>query len=68
MASITGLSDAQTLEQYRVALENTSSNSTISQLLGELSYDQDTITEGQNRLKKARAAYETNNKEDDESS
>ncbi|RJE71574.1 hypothetical protein [Reichenbachiella sp. MSK19-1] len=68
MGSTTGLTDAQTLELYRVALQNAGSNATISELMGELSYDQATIDEGKIWLTKARAAYDTNNKEDDETS
>lgn len=66
MASITGLSDAQTLEQYRVALDNATTNQTIAQALAELGFDQGVINQGKSKLTDARSAFDHNNTEDDE--
>ena len=67
MSSITGLSDAQTLELYRVALENAIANTIIAEALAELGYEQQIIDEGKEKLAHARSAFELNNIEDDES-
>ncbi|MGL1888408.1 MAG: hypothetical protein OCD76_17965 [Reichenbachiella sp.] len=66
MSSITGLSDASTMEQYRVALENVSANQTISEALGELGFGKKEIEQGKKILTDARTAYDQNNVEDDE--
>lgn len=66
MASITKLSDVETLEQYRVALDNATANQTIAQALAELGFDQGLINEGKTKLTEARSAFDHNNIEDDE--
>ena len=66
MATKRTLSEAETLEQYRVALENTESQTEIATIMAEFGYDETLLTEGKTLLTKTREAFEFNKKEDDE--
>ena len=68
MASRTKLTDASTLELYRVALENAESQSEIATIMAELGYDSTVIGEGKTLLAETRTAYDANKTEDDETS
>ncbi|GET28521.1 hypothetical protein [Prolixibacter sp. SD074] len=68
MASRTKLTDASTLELYRVALENAETQPEISTIMAELGYDTAKITEGKSLLAESRSAYDANKTEDDETS
>ena len=61
-------SEADTLELYRVALENAETQSEISTVMAELGYDSAKITEGKTLLTETRSAYDFNKTEDDETS
>jgi hypothetical protein len=61
-------SEAQALEQYRVALENAESQPKIAATMAEFDYPAETITEGKNLLAQTRQAYDANKTEDDETS
>ncbi|PKQ66672.1 hypothetical protein BZG01_10370 [Labilibaculum manganireducens] len=61
-------SEADTLELYRVALENAETQSEIATVMAELGYDSAKITEGKTLLTETRSAYDFNKTEDDESS
>ncbi|MBI0399299.1 hypothetical protein [Cyclobacterium marinum] len=66
MASKPKYSEAGTLEQYRIALDNVTSQSRISTIMAELGYDAAKIEEGRAILNETRQAYEQNQTEDDE--
>lgn len=68
MASRTKLTDAATLELYRVALENAEAQPQISAIMAELGYDSPKIAEGKALLAQTRSAYDINRTEDDETS
>lgn len=68
MASRTKLTDASTLELYRVALENAETQSEIAAIMAELGYDSAVIGEGKTLLAETRTAYDANKTEDDETS
>jgi len=68
MASRTKLTDASTLELYRVALENAETQSEIATIMAELGYDSTVIGEGKILLAETRTAYDANKTEDDETS
>ena len=61
------MTDTQALEQFRVALENASANSTIATALAANGYDESVLNEGKALLEAARKAYDDNKTEDDES-
>lgn len=61
-------SEADTLELYRVALENAETQSEIATVMAELGYDSAKITEGKTLLTETRSAYDFNKTEDDETS
>nr|MCU4166704.1 hypothetical protein [Marinilabiliaceae bacterium A049] len=58
-------SEADTLELYRVALENAETQSEIATVMAELGYDSAKITEGKTLLTETRSAYDFNKTEDD---
>ena len=60
------LTDAATLELYRVALENAGTQPEISTEMAELGYDAAKIGEGKALLAQTRSAYDANITEDDE--
>ena len=60
--------EADTLELYRVALENAVAQPEIATIMAELGYDSAKITEGKSILAQTRSAYDLNKTEDDESS
>lgn len=66
MATKRTLSEAETLEQYRVALENAESQTEIATIMAEFGYDETLLTEGKTLLTKTREAFDFNQKEDDE--
>jgi hypothetical protein len=68
MATKRTLSEAETLEQYRVALENAESQSEIATIMAEFGYDETLIAEGKTLFTHTREAYDLNKKEDDETS
>ena len=61
-------SEADTLELYRVALENVETQPEIASVMAELGYDSAKITEGKNLLAETRSSYDFNKTEDDETS
>ena len=61
-------SEADTLELYRVALENAETQSEIATVMAELGYDSAKITEGKTLLTETRSACYFNKTEDDETS
>lgn len=61
-------SEADTLELYRVALENAETQSEIATVMAELGYDSTVIGEGKALLTETRSAYDLNKTEDDETS
>lgn len=59
--------EAQTLEQYRVAFENTASQPQISTIMAEYGYDSPTMLVGKALYDETRQAFDTNKTETDES-
>ncbi|MEW7291557.1 hypothetical protein [Aquimarina sp. 2304DJ70-9] len=57
---------AEVLEQYRVALKNVTEQPAIAIEMAELSYDKNKISEGEQLLYKTRNAFDFNKQEDDE--
>jgi hypothetical protein len=68
MATKRTLSEAETLEQYRVALENVETQTEIATIMAEFGYDETIIAEGKALFIQTREAYDLNKKEDDETS
>lgn len=68
MATKKTLSEAETLEQYRVALDNVENQSEIANIMAEFGYDSETVNQGKTLLAETRQAYDVNKTEDDESS
>lgn len=68
MASRTKLTDAATLELYRVALENAETQTEIASVMSELGFDNEVLLQGKALLTQARQAYDLNKTEDDETS
>ena len=66
MATRPKFSEAETLEQYRIALENAETQSEIAAVMAELGYDSAVIAEGKALLTETRSAYDLNKTEDDE--
>lgn len=62
------ISEANTLEQYRVALENAINQPQIAATMAEFGYDETAITEGKTLWQTAYDAYTLNKTEDDETS
>jgi len=59
-------SEAQTLEQYRVAFENTASQPQISTTMAEYGYDSATMAIGKALYDETRLSFDSNKKETDE--
>ena len=68
MATRPKLSEAETLEQYRVSLENVENQSEIAGIMSEFGYDSEKIAEGKSLLSETRNSYDLNKTEDDETS
>ncbi len=68
MANPSKLTDAATLELFRVALQNAINQSEIATALADLGYDTAKIEEGKALLATTRSAYDLNKTEDDETS
>ena len=68
MTSRKKLTNAETLELYRVALDNAENQSEIAKIMAELGYDIAVIGEGKNLLEETRSTYYLNKTEDDETS
>ena len=68
MATRKSFSEAEALEQYRVALENAESQPQIAATLAEFGYTAETIAGGKDVLAQTRLAYDGNKTEDDETS
>ena len=60
-------SEAQTLEQYRVALENCEAQAQIATTMAEFGYDSTTIAVGKAKLDATRTTYDSNKTESYES-
>ena len=58
--------EVETLEQYRVALENVQNQPEISTIMTEFGYDNETLSIGQSLFTETRQAFDTNQTEDDE--
>lgn len=61
------ITEAQTLEQYRVAFENTASQIQISTTMAEFGYDSETMLIGKALYDETRLAFNSNKTETDES-
>lgn len=68
MATNSKLSEVETLEQYRISLDNAENQAQISAVLADLGFDSAVIGEGKALLAATRKAYEANITEDDETS
>lgn len=68
MATNRTLSEAEALEQYRVAFENVENQPEIATIMAEFGYNETLLTEGKALLTKTREAFDLNKKEDDETS
>ncbi len=68
MATRPKISEAATLERYRVALENVEAQTEIATIMAEFGYDNALIEEGKNLFNQTRQAYDFNTQEDDETS
>jgi hypothetical protein len=68
MATKRTLSEAETLEQYRVALDNAENQSEIASIMAEFGYDATMLAQGMALLTQTRQAYDANKTEDDETS
>jgi len=66
MATRPKLSETETLEQYRIALENAENQSEIASVMSEFGYDSAMIAEGKTLLAETRQTYDANKTEDDE--
>jgi hypothetical protein len=66
MATRPKFSEAETLEQYRIALDNAETQSEIAAIMAELGFDSAVIGEGKVILAETRSAYDLNKTEDDE--
>ena len=60
------VTDAQTLENYRVALENAKNQPVVASTMAEFGYDKAKIDEGWKLLEETRTAFDFNNKESQE--
>ena len=67
MATKRTLSEAGTLEQYRVALDNVENQSVIAGVMAEFGYNSEKINHGKALLAETRQKYDANKTEDDES-
>lgn len=68
MATKRTLTEAEALEQYRVALNNAETQPEIAAVMAEFGYDSKGIKTGKTLLTDARTAYDSNRTEDDETS
>lgn len=68
MATRPKFSETETLEQYRIALDNAENQPEIAATMAELGYDSIVIGEGKAILAETRTAYNANKTEDDETS
>ena len=68
MATKRTLSEAEALEQYRVAFENIGNQTEIATIMADFGYNETLLTEGKTLLTKTRQAFDFNKKEDDETS
>ncbi|WP_430935286.1 hypothetical protein [Saccharicrinis sp. 156] len=68
MATKPKFSEAETLEQYRIALDNAESQTDIAAIMAELGFDSAVIGAGKAILTETRQAYDLNQTEDDETS
>jgi hypothetical protein len=68
MATKRTLTEAETLEQYRVSLDNVENQSEIASIMAEFGYETETIAEGKTLLAETRQAFDLNKTEDDETS
>ena len=68
MAKMNSLSEAETLELYRVALNNTENQPEIANAMAEKGYDASVISQGKDLLAKARQLFDANRIEDNETS
>ncbi|MGZ2371546.1 hypothetical protein ACXR6G_17330 [Ancylomarina sp. YFZ004] len=66
MATRPKTSEAETLEQYRIALDNAEKQAEIATVMADLGYGSEVIGEGKAILVATRQAYDGNKTEDDE--
>lgn len=66
MATRPKFSEAEVLEQYRVALENAKDQPEIASIMAEFGYNAKEIAQGKSLLQETRTAYDANKTEDDE--
>ena len=68
MATRPKFSEAETLEQYSIALDNAEAQTEIATIMAEIGYGSAVIGEGKVILEETRSAYDLNKTEDDETS
>jgi hypothetical protein len=68
MATKRHFSEAETLERYRVALENVEDQKEIAEIMAEFGYNSKIVSEGKQLFESTRKAYDFNKQEDDETS
>jgi len=68
MATRPKISEAKTLEQYRVTFENTESQPQIAATMAEYGYDSSKVAEGKALYETTRLAFDSNQTETDEAS
>ena len=66
MATTNSRSDAAIIENFRIALENSTANTEIASALADIGYDETIIHEGKQLLQTTLSAYNANQTEDDE--
>ncbi|MBE0670269.1 MAG: hypothetical protein IH588_06760 [Anaerolineales bacterium] len=67
MAISKSRSEAQTLENYRVALENVETQTEVAQIMADFGYDSAAVAEGKELLGATRTVFDLHHKEDEES-
>lgn len=68
MATKKTLTEAEALEQYRVALDKVENQPKIATTMAEFGYDATVVAEGKTLLTKTRQSFDFNETEDDETS
>jgi hypothetical protein len=68
MATNRHFTEAETLERYRIALDNVINQSEIATVMAEFGYDSTAISEGKALYDETRQVYDFNKQEDDETS
>jgi ribosome-associated translation inhibitor RaiA len=68
MVTKKALTEAEALEQYRVALNNVEVQPEIAGIMAEFGYDATVVAQGKSLLAETRSVYDLNKTEDDETS